>query len=259
MSRTVRKIGPVLDLFTAEYPEHGVSDVAAALGVPRSTAHTLLASLVDIGLLRREERGRYRIGWRALELAVALRSTSPVQAAATSVVEDLVEKVGETVQVAVLQRWRALQIDALLGRHPVAVACTPVGDAVDAHCTALGKVLLAHCDPAAVRAHLVAHPPGRYTPASTVDPVGVARELAETRRSGFAVEVEEHEIGVCGTAAPIQDDAGFVVAAIGVAVPADRFAARRNDMVKSVIASAAELSARLVPGRPSSDRGRSAV
>lgn len=250
MSRTVRKIGPIIDLFTAEHPEHGVRDVAAALDIPRSTAHTLLASLVDIGLLRREERGRYRIGWRPLELAVALRATSPVQAAAAPVVEDLVEMVGETVQVAVLQRWRALQIDALPGRYPVAVACTPVGEAVDAHCTALGKVLLAHCDPAAVRAHLVAHPPVRYTHTSTVDPVVVARELVETRRSGFAVEDEEHEIGVCGTAAPIQDDAGLVVAAIGVAVPTDRFAARRNELVKAVIAGAADVSARLVRARP---------
>jgi DNA-binding IclR family transcriptional regulator len=56
MLQTIQKIGPVLDLFTVERPEWGVSEVAGAISVPRSSAHALLSSLVEIGLLQSKGR-----------------------------------------------------------------------------------------------------------------------------------------------------------------------------------------------------------
>ena len=102
--QTVQKIGPVLDLFTVERPEWGVSEVAGELGVPRSSAHALLASLVDIGLLQCRARGRYRIGWRVVELNQALQGTVDVKSCAAPILQALSEKLGETTHLAVLER-----------------------------------------------------------------------------------------------------------------------------------------------------------
>ena len=82
MLRTVSKIGPVLDLFTVEHPEWGVSEAAEALGVPKSSAHALLSTLADVGLLAATSHIRYRLGWRVLALGETLRATLDLRSAA---------------------------------------------------------------------------------------------------------------------------------------------------------------------------------
>src|SRR5213078_2192966 len=66
MLLTVRNVGRILDLYSVDTPERGPSEVAAELGMGKSKAHALMASMAEIGLLRRVAGGRYRAGWRAL-------------------------------------------------------------------------------------------------------------------------------------------------------------------------------------------------
>lgn len=102
--QTVQKIGPVLDLFTVRRPEWGVTEVAAEIGVPRSSAHALLASLVDIGLLQCRSRGRYRIGWRVVELNQTLQGTVDVRTVAAPALAALSES---TVRQRTWRSWSA--------------------------------------------------------------------------------------------------------------------------------------------------------
>src|ERR1700733_6187650 len=67
MLGTVKRAGRLLDLF-ADQPEWGVTAVASELDIAKSQAHELLTSLCVIGLLRRSQRGRYRLGWRTVSL-----------------------------------------------------------------------------------------------------------------------------------------------------------------------------------------------
>ena len=69
MLGTVGKASRVLDLFTSEDPEWGVTDTALALKVPRSSAHDLLDTLTQTGLLRRVTGNRYRLGLKLLTLS----------------------------------------------------------------------------------------------------------------------------------------------------------------------------------------------
>jgi len=81
MLGSVAKAGRVLSLFDAGSPERGVSEVAAALGIAKSSAHALLVPLGEVGLVRRLADGRYRLGRRILELSrtssTALTSSGP--------------------------------------------------------------------------------------------------------------------------------------------------------------------------------------
>ena len=112
--QTVQKIGPVLDLFTVARPEWGASEVAAAIDVPRSSAHALLSSLVETGLLQLRSRGRYRIGWRVVELGQTLKGTVDVRSCASPILQDLAHKYGETTHLAVMERYRVLYVDKVL-------------------------------------------------------------------------------------------------------------------------------------------------
>src|SRR3954465_11307647 len=105
MLQTLTRAGRVLDLFTPERHEWGVTAVAQELGIAKSQAHELLASLCEIGLLHRERgrhrRGRARVGWGVVALHSLLWSTSDVGQAATRMMRTLASRCGETVQLTV--------------------------------------------------------------------------------------------------------------------------------------------------------------
>src|ERR1700685_4045418 len=102
MLGTVGKASRVLDLFTTERPEWGVTETADALGIPRSSAHDLLATLADTGLLRPAECNRYRLGWKLLTLSSTMLDTSDVRTHARPVMRQLVKKLGATTHLAIL-------------------------------------------------------------------------------------------------------------------------------------------------------------
>jgi DNA-binding IclR family transcriptional regulator len=250
MLQTVQKIGPVLDLFTCEQPEWGVSAVAEAIGVPRSSAHALLASLVDTGLLQCRNRGRYRIGWRVVEMGQTLRASVDVQAASADVMQQLVESFGETCHLAVMDRYKTLYVDKIVGNHALNVMGARVGSHVDMHCTAIGKVLLAACEPEEVRRFVTSKPLRRLTPATITNPVALGHELDMVRSSGHAFDNGEAVTEVHCVAAPIRDDLGAIVAAISMSVPVTRFAAARPEFKRAIVEAGSEITKRIARATP---------
>ena len=111
MLGTLARAGAVLDLFTTEEPEWGVTATAQRLGIGKSLAHDVLASLAGIGLLQRVGHGRYRLGWRTVTLASVLLRTSALKAHARPVVRDLAERQGLTVSLAAWDCGRIIYID----------------------------------------------------------------------------------------------------------------------------------------------------
>lgn len=245
MLQTVQKIGPVLDLFTIEHPEWGVSEVAEAIGVPRSSSHALLSSLTEVGLLQCRTRGRYRIGWRIVELSETLRGSVDIRSAAAPVLQDLVDRYGETSHLAVMERYKVLYVDKIVGTHMVNVVGARVGALLEPHCNAVGKVLLAYREPEEINRFVTDKPLRRITPSTISDPRALARELAATRKAGCAFDEGEAVAEVDCVAAPVHDDLGAVVAAISVTVPANRFVRTRNELKRAVIAAASEVSRRI--------------
>ena len=242
MLQTVQKIGPILDLFTVERPEWGVSEVAEVIGVPRSSAHALLSSLVGTGLLQNRARGRYRIGWRVVELSDTLRCGTDVRTAAAPILQELVRVHGETCHLAVLERHKVLYVDKVVGTQVVTVTGARVGAAVDAHCNGVGKVLLAHRSPAEVSQHVLDKPLKRHTPATITTADGLASELSSIRKQGYAIDRGETVTEVWCAAAPVRDEMGSVVAAISMTVPAHRFAAAQPVLQYAVTSAAASIS-----------------
>jgi DNA-binding IclR family transcriptional regulator len=243
--QTIQKIGPVLDLFTVARPEWGVSEVSEAIGLPRSSAHALLSSLVEIGLLQCPDRGRYRVGWRVLELSETLRGTVNVRSVAYPVLERLVDEYGETAHLAIMERSRVLYVDKIVGTHMVTVVGARVGAQLEPHCSAVGKVLLAPRTADEVRRILAGTPMRRLTPTTLTDPDALLAELAAVRRDGVAYDRGEAIPEVHCVAAPVRDAMGQVVASVSVTVPENRFTRARAEFTQAVRAAATEISARL--------------
>jgi DNA-binding IclR family transcriptional regulator len=248
---TLAKAGKVLDLFCPERPEWRVADVADMLGVPRSSAHALLSSLAEIGILQWHEGGRYRVGWRILELAEVRRRTIDVRAAAAPVMERLLRAHGETSHLAVRDRIRVLYIDKLVGNHNITVQGARVGTRLEMHCTAVGKVLLAYADPGDLDEFLALATLRRHTPSTITGHDAFRAELASIRARGVGFDLGEAVEDVFCAAAPIRDELGHVVAAISISAPVNRFHKHRDEYARSVKTGAADISRALADSAPS--------
>ncbi|GAB90702.1 IclR family transcriptional regulator [Gordonia rhizosphera] len=248
--QTVQKIGPVLDLFTVARPEWGVSEVATEIGVPRSSAHALLSSLVDIGLLQCRSRGRYRIGWRIVELNQTLQGTVDVKTCAAPILQSLSEQYGETTHLAIMERYQVMYVDKVLGNHVINVSGARIGSRLDAHCSAVGKAMLAYRDPSEIDRNVTNKPLRRFTSSTITDPDALSRELQAVLRQGCAVDAGEAVPEVHCVAAPIRDEMGVVVAAISITAPASRFMAAQHEFRRAVIAAAGAVTKSLSASLP---------
>lgn len=243
---TVEKVGRVLDLFTRDEPDWGVSEVAAALGVPRSSAHAILSSLVDIGILQWRTGGRYRVGWRVLELAEVQRRTLDLRAAARPVLEKVVEDLGETVHLGVRERYHLLYVDKFLGTRNITVQGGQVGARAVPYCTSLGKMIMAAADPTELPEYLSFTTLRRFTPATITDPEALREELEQIRRQGYAYDLGEAVEDVFCVAAPVRDDLGQVVAAVSISSPKNRFDRYRTEYTRRIVEAGQAISRALL-------------
>ncbi len=228
----------------AKVGEAGVTEVAAELGVHKSTAFRLVATLEAHRLVEQtEERGKYRLGVGVLRLAGATSARLDVVQEARSVCRQLAALTGETVNIAVLSERSALYLDQVAGSSALQ-SHNWVGQHIPLHATSNGKVLLSGLDQQALDALL-----GKlssYTPLTITKKSLLREELGRVREQGYAVAVDELEVGLTAAAAPIRNAHGDVVASMSVSGPSFRLAGERVDIVVAQLVEAAlEVSHRL--------------
>jgi DNA-binding IclR family transcriptional regulator len=214
--------------------EAGVTEIAAELGVHKSTAFRLVAVLEARGFVEQlADRGKYRLGF-GMDLAQESRRTC----------EELAADLGETVNVAILDGDRVVNISEVRGTSAIS-SHNWLGQRTPVHATSSGKVLLAFAaEP--VRASLLRPPLERYTDTTVTDADELHRELEEVARRGWAATVEEYEIGLNALAAPVRDAYGRVVAAVSVSGPSFRLpAGELGELAPTVVAATDALSRRL--------------
>jgi DNA-binding IclR family transcriptional regulator len=153
----------------------------------------------------------------------------------------------ETVHLTILDRMEVVYLEKLEGLLPIGFMSSRVGGRAPAYCTGVGKALLAYEAPDEVRSFYSKHGLQRHTANTIVDVEKLMAELSEVRDRGFAVDNEEHEIGVKCIAAPIRDHQGKVVGAISVSGPVQRMDEKiaQMNLVGKVINTSKEISARL--------------
>lgn len=224
--------------------ESGVSEIAAALGVHKSTAFRLVATLERRGVVEQvAERGKYRLGVGVLRLAAATTARLDVVQEARAVARQLAARTRETVNVAVLSEGSALYLDQVAG--PSAVQSHNwVGQHIPLHATSNGKVLLGGV-PDSELGRVVSKMPA-YTDRTVTTMAGLRREIALAKDRGYATAIDELEVGLTALAAPIRNAHADVIASISVSGPTFRLGnGRVEEVAPMVVAAADEVSHRL--------------
>lgn len=210
-------------LALADHPDgRGVTDMARALGLPKSAVHRLLTTFQAHGFVQQQRQSsRYslgptlaRLGLRAAEMCTPRRIARPY-------LEELAQVVGETVLLGVLIPEGVLVVEKV-ERGPALRISPALGTVLPLQHTALGKLLLAF-SPAAQRQQLLTTciEPAPGLPREQLLS-GWQQELATIVQQGFAVSLEEWTPDICGLAAPIRNHQGEVVAALALALPRSR-------------------------------------
>ena len=245
MRQIVDRIGAILSLYSFDRPDWGVSEIAARLGLAKSTVSELLASLSSQGVVERTPRGRYRLGWRLFELNQVLLESTPLVRESRRAMQELVERHGESSHTMVLERNEAVIVEKVQATLATQILMSRVGLRLPAHCSACGKLLLAQRPWAEVERTFDQVELVRFTRATIADLDQLREALEQARERGLAFDREEIVPGLSCVAAPIRDETGEAIAAISVSVPTYRFAGEEDDYAQLISGVALRISRRL--------------
>jgi len=244
--QAIERAVAILNAFSAEEPELGVTDLADRLDLHKSTVHRFLVNLEAAGLVERDRRtSRYRLGLRIFELGGLVLQQMNLWDEALPFLEGLVSDTGETGHLAVLDGGEAVYIERVEARRALRIP-SAIGRGYPAHATSLGKVLLANLDRESAVALVEERGLHRCTPRTITDPDALWRELDKVCAEGYAVDDEEYEEGLRCIGAPIVGHTGQIVAALGIGGPVTRVTPERVDELAAlVMAAATSLSRRM--------------
>lgn len=232
MSSTVARALALLEYFSEDEPEIGLSDLARRAGIDKATVHRMMGSMADAGLVEQRRDSRlYRLGAGVLRLARIRETCFPISSVFQAALDDLSEKTGETAHAS----WIAGRTLATIGiRESVRSTRVSIisGEILPLHSTASGLVTLAFGPPdllkKALNKRLDAKTEHTVTRADALIPI-----IEQTRRQGYASADQTNEDDVFGLAVPVFDHDGLACGALAVATPTHRM----NDDLKQMIIS----------------------
>lgn len=236
----------ILDTISARRSELGVNEIARLVGLHKSTVSRLCATLEHAGYLERDaSTNRFRLGGRAYHLAGVVVAPADLRAVARPVMVELVQSSRETATLGVREGSDIVTIDVVEGLNHMRMA-TRVGMRTQIHASAVAKAILAWSQEEDVDAVLANWPMKALTPSTITDALTLKERLSEVRREGYAVDMEELEVGLRCVAAPIRDPQGRVVAAVSISGPRHSMTQESMDRFGDLVRSAAStISARL--------------
>jgi IclR family transcriptional regulator, KDG regulon repressor len=222
----------------------GVVRIADLIGREKSQVSRTLKVLAESGFVDRDTATlQYRLGWRFFALA-ARAGEQRLLSVAPALLERLVENVGETVHLSVLQGVEVLTVLSESPPHAVK-ADGWAGRTVPIYCTSSGRALLFDHDHEALYSLLSGVEFRELRPGTVRDIEELEESIALARERGYALVDEEFEFGLVGAAAPVRDFKGVLVAALNVSAPKFRLGRRLEGAGREVKKAADELSALL--------------
>jgi DNA-binding IclR family transcriptional regulator len=244
-SQTVEKALQLLSVVADGNEPMSLVALSRAANLDKTTTHRLATSLTRFGLLRFDPGERsYSLGMRLVELGQRAIGQLSLPTLARLHLEHVAALSNEVANLGIYDDGRVVFVDQVQSPQPVVIRAR-VGTRVPVHCSSSGKVLLANGPGEWLRRALDDELPA-FTPNTIVTPDELKEHLGRIQRLGYAIDDEEHRLGIRCVAAPIRDHTGLAVASISIAGPAFRLSRERvTDLAEDLKATCLELSFKL--------------
>jgi DNA-binding IclR family transcriptional regulator len=220
--KSLYKAVKLLDYFTNEYPERGISELSELSGLLKSTIHNIVTTFEQAGLLEKNPAtNKYRLGMKILQLSNNLYASHDLRRILHSYLVKFCEYSRETVYLAAPSNGEVIYIDAIFP-----LSGTPgrsvIGEKAPLYCTGVGKAIMAGLPENEIQ-QILAKKMIAYTPYTITDPRAFREELERISAQGYAVDNMEHEYGIRCIAVPIKNMKGITVASCSISGPSLRF------------------------------------
>jgi IclR family acetate operon transcriptional repressor len=220
----------VLDVIAESSRPLTLTDLASRTGLPRSTVHRVIRALEqELYVVGAPDRPGYVLGPGLLKFG--MNAHLRLLAANRGPLVSLAREVGENVELAVFSGREVVVADQIASPDRLK-GVTKVGRSFSLHASCIGRALLARLPDEHVT-QLLPERLERFTRRTITDRGALLADLAEIRRSGIAVDVEEHDVGICALATGFPGPTG-ALQAIAVVVPTSRFRARAEPAVRGL-------------------------
>ncbi|MGI6226350.1 MAG: IclR family transcriptional regulator [Peptococcales bacterium] len=233
----------ILNVFS-QHEELGVTEISKLIGLNKSTTYGLLSTLFENGYVDKKANGKYCLGLKLLELGQYVQKRLDVRNIARPFLEELCEKYDETIHLVLCYRGGAYYVDKVESARSI-VNITQVGKKVALNASSVGKIILAYL-PKEQQEKELALPLHQYTPNTIVDPVELREHIEVVRENGYALDIEEIELGIRCVGAPIRNYSGQVIGAFSCSAPATRVSAEKlSEIIEAVKETAQKISQKL--------------
>ncbi len=219
---TVGKVIAIIETIQEGNRPLSIKEIAETLGLNKSSLHHHIKTLTINGYLQQDEESRkYDIGLNLVRAGQSYLQRLNVRERGHYYLEQLNRELNETVHMMVLDRDELVYIDKVDVNHqPGSLKCSSfIGLRTDVYSTAAGKMLLSHLQRGALEEilhNLKMKPLTEYTLRSKVE---LRKELILTKERGYALDLEEHHVGLQCVALPVLNMHSQCIAAISVSGP----------------------------------------
>jgi DNA-binding IclR family transcriptional regulator len=244
---SVKKAFKILHAISDASNGLGISDLSKQLKIGKSTVHGITAALEELGVLVRDpQRKKYNMGFSLLELKKKAYGKIKLRDMAKIPMERLMEKIGETVFLGVLNGDHVTILDMVESHNEMKIT-SPPGTRIPLLAGAIGKVFLAQFEEKKGKEVIQKTGLVRFTSKSIIDQKKFFKEVEETKQRGYAIDDEEYMIGVRAIASRIQAASSPLAAIWVVGFTASLNNQRMEKIILEIQKTAQEISHSMSP------------
>jgi IclR family KDG regulon transcriptional repressor len=220
--QTVSRALDLLEQFQGGTTELGISDLSSRLNLQKNNVFRLVATLKARHYIEMNSlTGKYRLGLKTRVLGQTALMQTDFLNHSRPILHRMRTVCRETCYFSILEGIYSYYLDGIESNLPVRVAHR-IGSRKPLYCTATGKVFLAFMSPDDRGRYLDGLEAARLTAGTITDHDRLREELHRIAQQGYAIEDQEHDVGVMEIAAPVFDFNGSVVGALSISGPAMR-------------------------------------
>ncbi|WP_317855763.1 IclR family transcriptional regulator [Chakrabartyella piscis] len=212
----------------ATCPPMSLMELSQTLGLNKSTMHRILNSLVYMGYAKQENNSlKYTLTHRICELSNQFMHQTNIIPMVRPYLQELVNLSGETIHLVQMDQNSAIYIDKMESTQNSIRLVSKVGKSIPLYCSAVGKAMLANMGDDVIKEIWNNSDIRALTPQTIVDFKDFMNEIDRVRKNGYALDLEENELGVRCIAVAISNYQNQPNYAISISAPVTRMGRRR--------------------------------
>ena len=245
MVNSVKRAAAILGLLGTR-GRLNLTHICKALHIPKSTAFSILETLMEENLVAKDEpTGTFSLGIRLLELGQEAQENFELRRVASPFLQQLNRTLDETIHLTVLEGDVVLYVDCYESTKRLRIYSV-IGVRGPLHCTAVGKAILAFLDDDEKIRLMNRMIYQKFTGKTLTDANALKKDLERVRERGYSIDDVEHEEGVRCVGAPIYDNKGRVCASLSISGPTQRITPEAVEgLAREAVSTALEISRKL--------------